>query len=172
MFGVRARAGQGRKVSSTATMRDKLAKVIWNTSLLPCSLAPQQTYEVLLDRAIGPEDCRALSQGVVITTMAQSAKRPLTARTLPCKVYPVAGTGNKRVKITLTEGRNRQVGDNTILNYFFSHQLTYFVGVLSRPWTRKVRKMFRSRGYAVKQLHRAKFMGISCRGLKVGETSQ
>lgn len=65
-----------------------------------------QSYEVTTEAPLSAEDCRRLAEGVVITTTAQSSARPLTARTLPCKVYPIEG---RRTRVTLKEGRNRQV---------------------------------------------------------------
>ena len=105
-----------------------------------------KVYEVTADRAVSPGDLRRLGDGVVITTMSQGSSkhsRPLTARTKPCKVSFVgdggAKRGGKKVRVTLVEGRNRQV-----------------------------RKMFKAVGYTVKKLHRASFMGMSCRDIPVG----
>ena len=115
-----------------------------------------KTYEVTADKPVAPADVRRLSEGVVITTTSQSSKksRPLTARTKPCKVSLIGGggggrsrssssssskRGGRRVRVTLVEGRNRQV-----------------------------RKMFRALGYTVKKLHRSSFMGMTARDVPVG----
>jgi len=102
-----------------------------------------KTYLVTTQHAVDPDECRKLATGVVITTTAQSSKskKPLTARTKPCKVHPLKGVmGGRCLKMVLTEGRNRQV-----------------------------RRMLRAVGHRVTSLHRASFMGIHPgQGLKPG----
>eukprot|EP00960_Hanusia_phi_P045175 757076-Hanusia_phi.AAC.6 len=96
-------------------------------------------YLVRTDRPIRAEDIRKLAEGVVITTVAQRDRKSkaITARTLPCEV---ARTSPDVIRITLHEGRNRQI-----------------------------RKMLEALGYEVVDLHRVEVMGITLEGLRVGE---
>jgi pseudouridine synthase len=69
-----------------------------------------KTYEVLVNDALTDDEIQRLRDGVVITTQAQrDGKRalPLTARTMPCIVE--TPNDKRRLKITLVEGRNRQI---------------------------------------------------------------
>jgi 23S rRNA pseudouridine2604 synthase len=93
-----------------------------------------KTYEVLVNEALTNEEVQQLRDGVVITTQAQrDGKRapPLTARTKPCLVETL-GSNTRRLRMTLVEGRNRQI-----------------------------RKMIASLGLKVQRLHRSEFMGIT-----------
>jgi len=65
-------------------------------------------YIVTTDRAVSQQDIAKLAEGVVITTVAQRDRtvKPLTAPTLPCRVERL---GPKILRITLQEGRNRQI---------------------------------------------------------------
>lgn len=92
-----------------------------------------KTYEVFVDRPVSDDKVRALRDGVVITTQAQRDRRrppPLTARTKPCVVERIGG-GRRRLRMTLVEGRNRQI-----------------------------RKMIEAVGGNVVELHRTEFMRI------------
>ena len=78
-----------------------------------------------------------LQDGVVITTTAQrKGAKPLTAPTKPCQVRRA---GRAKLRITLTEGRNRQI-----------------------------RLMLDALGYRVLALHRVSFAGLSLGGLAPG----
>lgn len=93
-----------------------------------------KTYHVLVNKAMDENDLLKLRDGVVITTVAQrdgNRAKPLTAKTLPCKVERLAGTRQRGVSMTLVEGRNRQI-----------------------------RKMMAALNYEVVELHRVEFMGI------------
>lgn len=90
-----------------------------------------KTYEVVVDHALTDSEIQRLRDGVVITTQAQrDGKRapPLTARTKPCEVERI---GSHILRMTLVEGRNRQI-----------------------------RKMIASLGLSVVELHRCEFMGL------------
>lgn len=91
-----------------------------------------KTYEVLINRPITNAQVQALRDGVVITTQAQRDRKrppPLTARTKPCIVERI--DGKRRLRMTLMEGRNRQI-----------------------------RKMIEALGLHVIELHRTEFMRI------------
>jgi 23S rRNA pseudouridine2604 synthase len=93
-----------------------------------------KTYQVTADRAIAPHHLQALRDGVVITTQAQRDHKrgpPLTVPTLPCHVQ-VAPHDPCRLRMTIVEGRNRQI-----------------------------RKMLEAVGYRVVKLHRITFMSIA-----------
>lgn len=90
-----------------------------------------KVYEVFADNKIHDHDIERLRNGIVITTIAQrDGKRapPRTAKTLPCDVQRIDSNG---VRMTLVEGRNRQI-----------------------------RKMMDALGYVVIDLQRIEFMGI------------
>ena len=89
-------------------------------------------YEVRPHQAVEAEDLERLRAGVVITTEAQrdGQRKALTARTLPCEVER-AGPRRESLRITLTEGRNRQI-----------------------------RRMLGALGYETLELHRRSFAGL------------
>lgn len=96
-----------------------------------------KTYEVRVDRPVCDRDVCRLRQGVVITTVAvRDGKRaaPYTAPTRPCHVEPLEP---RTLRMTITEGRNRQV-----------------------------RKMLAALGYSVVSLERTAFAGIVLDPLK------
>ena len=96
---------------------------------------------ILTESRVSDADIRQLSLGVVITTVAQRDGRhaePLTAKTKPCKV--VRGSQRLELRMTLTEGRNRQI-----------------------------RKMLGALGYTVVQLHRVRFMSVQLEDMKPDE---
>lgn len=68
-------------------------------------------YNVLVNQPLTEREVQELRDGVVITTQAQrDGKRaePLTARTKPCLVQ-VSKKDRRRLRMTLREGRNRQI---------------------------------------------------------------
>jgi pseudouridine synthase len=95
-----------------------------------------KTYRVQVDKVLTERALKALASGVVITTEAQRDRtnKILTARTKPCLIEQLAP---KELKMTIVEGRNRQV-----------------------------RKMLESIGYRVVKLHRTHFAGLTLSGLK------
>jgi len=96
-----------------------------------------KSYRVMVDRDIADVDVARLRRGLVITTdvVRQGKHRSVTAQTLPCQVERC---GDGRVlKMTLTEGRNRQI-----------------------------RVMLKTLGYSVIDLHRTEFLGIDLSGLR------
>lgn len=97
-----------------------------------------KVYEVLVDRKVSPRDVDRLANGVVIRTVAQRDRtsKVLVAPTKPCRVEQLAP---RMLRVTLTEGRNRQV-----------------------------RKMLAAVGYKVVKLHRTSVMGIRCDGIPCG----
>lgn len=100
-------------------------------------------YIVDLNRAPSDQQVDSLRQGVVITTTTQRDKssRAVTAKTRPCRVarLPATDPTSRRLEITLTEGRNRQI-----------------------------RRMCESLGLQVMGLHRVNFAGIGLKGLARG----
>ena len=101
----------------------------------------EKEYAILTESRVSDADIRQLSLGVVITTVAQRDGRhaePLTAKTKPCKV--VRGSQRLELRMTLTEGRNRQI-----------------------------RKMLGALGYTVVQLHRVRFMSVQLEDMKPDE---
>ena len=123
----------------------------------------QKVYEVELNKAPTDEDLQALREGVVVTTVAQRGKRPvttdfndlfdddldekdvkptfrrrripLTAKTRPCQVERTEWSPRNLV-VSIEEGRNRQI-----------------------------RRMCEARGLTVPALHRTEFAGLTLRGL-------
>lgn len=96
-------------------------------------------YDVLVNKPLTEREVQELRDGVVIMTRAQrDGKRaePLTARTKPCLVQ-VSKRDRRRIRMTLVEGRNRQI-----------------------------RKMIGSLGLEVVALRRYEFMGIGLDPLK------
>ena len=95
-----------------------------------------KVYQVMVHKPLTNADLDALREGVVITTVAQRdsgrQKKPLTARTLPCRVQRIPHTQGCGVTMTLVEGRNRQI-----------------------------RKMMQALDHEVVELHRSQFMGLS-----------
>ena len=90
-----------------------------------------KTYEVSVDKPIGDSDLDLLRDGVVITTVAQrdgNRGKPLTAKTRPCIVDRL---DRRSMRMTITEGRNRQI-----------------------------RKMVDALGYRVQWLERVAFAGM------------
>lgn len=68
-------------------------------------------YDVLVNQPLTSREVQELRDGVVITTQAQRDRKrsePLTARTKPCLV-DVSRKDRRRLRITLVEGRNRQI---------------------------------------------------------------
>mmetsp|Transcript_28071 Transcript_28071/g.82589 ORF Transcript_28071/g.82589 Transcript_28071/m.82589 type:complete len:390 (-) Transcript_28071:264-1433(-) len=99
-----------------------------------------KTYEVLIDAPVSEAQVQALRDGVVITTQAQRDRGrppPLTARTKPCIVERLDGRRGRRLRMTIVEGRNRQI-----------------------------RKMVEAVGRHVVELHRAEFMRIRLDSLR------
>jgi len=95
-----------------------------------------KTYVVDVDDDLTPDDLKRLREGIVITTVAQrdgQRKTPLTAATKPCKVEQLS---ERRFRITLNEGRNRQI-----------------------------RRMCEALKLRVLELKRVEFMGIEMHGL-------
>ena len=92
----------------------------------------EKEYLVQPHRPVTQEDLVKLRSGVVITTEAQrdGKRKTLTARTLPCGVER-AGPRHEGLRITLAEGRNRQI-----------------------------RKMLDALGYETLKLHRRSFAGL------------
>jgi len=90
-----------------------------------------KVYEAVVDRRIRNTDLQRLRDGVVITTdVARNGRhRAVTQRTLPCRVDRV---DDYCIRLTLVEGRNRQV-----------------------------RKMTAALDYVTTDLMRVEFMGIS-----------
>jgi pseudouridine synthase len=96
-------------------------------------------YDVVVNQPLTTREAQELRDGVVITTQAQrDGKRaePLTAKTKPCLVE-VAKNDRRRLRLTLEEGRNRQI-----------------------------RKMVASLGLSVVALRRYEFMNIGLDPLK------
>lgn len=104
-----------------------------------------KVYHVTLDKPIASRHIQQLRDGLVIATdtvRQKSRHVTLTAQTLPCLVERVVDDDSniencRRLKITLTEGRNRQI-----------RVMLQTVG-----------------GYIVTQLHRTAFLGIDLSGL-------
>lgn len=94
-----------------------------------------KTYLVDVDRPLRDSDLKGLRSGVTITTDRVRGGRheSITAKTRPCQVEVVAPT---RLRMTLEEGRNRQI-----------------------------RVMLATMGYTVLALERIDFMGIGLDGL-------
>lgn len=68
-------------------------------------------YDVLVNQPLTNREAQELRDGIVITTQAQrDGKRaePLTAKTKPCLVQ-VSRSDRRRLRLTLEEGRNRQI---------------------------------------------------------------
>ena len=96
-------------------------------------------YDVLVNKPLTDQEVQELRDGIVITTQAQrDGKRsePLTARTKPCLVQ-VSERDRRRLRMTLVEGRNRQI-----------------------------RKMIAALGLQVVALRRYEFMNIGLHPLK------
>ena len=92
----------------------------------------EKEYVVRTESRVSDADVKRLAEGVVITTVAQrdgNRAAPLTAATLPCRV--TRGNGSNTLRMTLTEGRNRQI-----------------------------RKMLGALGYTVVDLCRTRFLDI------------
>jgi 23S rRNA pseudouridine2604 synthase len=90
-----------------------------------------KVYMVRVDKAISDNHIQRLRDGIIITTVAHrdgNRAKPLTAKTRPCQVERI---GSHLLKITLIEGRNRQI-----------------------------RKMLGALDYTVVELQRVEFMGI------------
>lgn len=98
-----------------------------------------KVYLVSVDKPISDKDLVMLRNGVIITTPVQRDRvdKLITAKTLGCEVERV---DLKRFRITLHEGRNRQI-----------------------------RKMCEALGYEVTYLHREKIVSIGLKGMKEGE---
>lgn len=96
-------------------------------------------YMVSVNKPISDKDLLMLRNGVIITTPVQRDRvdKLITAKTLACQVERI---DLKRFRITLYEGRNRQI-----------------------------RKMCESLGYEVVDLHREKVVSIGLKGIKEGE---
>ena len=95
-----------------------------------------KVYVVDVDDDLTPDDLKRLREGIVITTVAQrdgQRKTPLTAATKPCEVEQLS---ERAFRITLNEGRNRQI-----------------------------RRMCEALRLRVLELKRVEFMGIEMRGL-------
>eukprot|EP01039_Chlorochromonas_danica_P009779 gene9781-10814_t len=105
-----------------------------NEALLHRSCKQDKIYEVTMDRTVSPGQLKKLREGVVITTPLQhDGNRLYTARTLPALVSQL---DSRTLRITLTEGRNRQI-----------------------------RRMAEAVGLGVQHLLRVSFAGIELRGL-------
>mmetsp|Transcript_6043 Transcript_6043/g.14597 ORF Transcript_6043/g.14597 Transcript_6043/m.14597 type:complete len:393 (-) Transcript_6043:421-1599(-) len=99
----------------------------------------KKTYMVVANRKISEHHVEKLREGVLITTLAQRDRKvkPLTAYTLPAEVEQLK---DNCIRISITEGRNRQI-----------------------------RKMMEALGYEVIELHRTGVMGIGLDGLSEGK---
>lgn len=95
-----------------------------------------KVYDVFVDKFVTNVDLDALRDGVTISTIAQRdrTRKTYTAKTLPCTIERLRGNG---IRITLSEGRNRQI-----------------------------RKSLGALGYTALTLHRIQFGGISLSGLE------
>lgn len=105
-------------------------------------------YHVTVDKPILDRDLTLLSDGIVITTVAQrDGKRaqPLTQRTKPCLVKR---TGSNSFQITLVEGRNRQIRKMTgaLMYTVISLQRTNFMGIQLRKGGSSSKKGLKSPG--------------------------
>lgn len=89
-----------------------------------------KTYEVKLSKPLEEKHKEYLTKGIVIDGK----------RTAPCKIDYLSKNDRRRVKITIIEGRNRQV-----------------------------KKMFEKFGYKIYKLHRSKIGTIGLGNLNVGE---
>jgi 23S rRNA pseudouridine2604 synthase len=101
-------------------------------SVLRSARGHEKEYLVRTESRVSDADVKRLAEGVVITTVAQrdgNRAPPLTAATLPCRV--TRGSGPNSLRMTLTEGRNRQI-----------------------------RKMLGALGYTVLDLCRTRFLDI------------
>jgi len=92
-----------------------------------------KVYKVMVNGRLEDDHLRRLRDGIVIKTVAQRKGRTeeentLIAKTKPCKVERI---GPSSCRMTLTEGRNRQI-----------------------------RKMMEALGFRVVKLHRVEFMGL------------
>ncbi|KAG5180864.1 pseudouridine synthase, partial [Tribonema minus] len=97
----------------------------------------EKVYTVTVERRISDAALERMRSGVTITAPVQHSGKAVTAKTLPCQAGPCDWYS---VKITLKEGRNRQI-----------------------------RRMCEEVGHKVKFLHRASFMGITLNGMREGE---
>lgn len=95
-----------------------------------------KVYDVFVDKFVSHVDLDALRNGVTISTVAQRdrTRKTYTAKTLPCTVERLRGNG---IRITLSEGRNRQI-----------------------------RKSLGALGYTALTLHRVQFGGVTLSGLQ------
>jgi len=78
-------------------------------SSLRSGLEIKKVYEVFTDRKLSDFDLERLRQGVMITTFSQrdrQQRKELTAPTKPCEIDRLPGNG---LRVTLIEGRNRQI---------------------------------------------------------------
>ena len=108
----------GRLPNSALRMKNKQPKV----------------YEAVVDRRIRDADLQRLRDGIVITTdVARNGRhRSVTRRTLPCEVERV---DNYCMRLTLVEGRNRQVRKMTAALDYDTVELlrTDFMGIAMDP---------------------------------------
>lgn len=105
----------------------------------------EKEYLVRTESRVSDADMQRLAAGVVITTVAQrdgNRAAPLTAATLPCRVVR-GGGGPNTLRMTLTEGRNRQI-----------------------------RKMLGALGYTVLDLCRTRFIDVHLGRLAANEVRE
>lgn len=74
----------------------------------------EKEYHVVVQPPLSPKAIEKLRRGVEITTVQQRTQKVTTAKTNPCRVEYLPGTGSKRtttpiLRFVLSEGRNRQI---------------------------------------------------------------
>jgi pseudouridine synthase len=111
-----------------------------NSAFLHRSQSKEKVYEVTTDKTLSEYEIQSLRQGIMISTPIQRESyksndytRFVTAKTLPCQVVRL---NNNKLRMTLIEGRNRQI-----------------------------RRMMDSLGVKVVELKRISFAGITLQGL-------
>jgi 23S rRNA pseudouridine2604 synthase len=114
-----------------------------NNALLNPHSKNEKEYEVTLSKVPSDEQIKDLRDGVVITTVMQrdTYSKPVTARTKPCIVERVGEPKHRKLRIVLTEGRNRQI-----------RRMVETLG----------------NGFHVVELHRTRFCGVSLKGVAHG----
>jgi pseudouridine synthase len=110
-----------------------------------------------LDKIPSDDDIRILENGVVITTLAQrsTVSKPITAKTLPCKI-----TRNKRLPNMSVLILDPLFMNKALISYFYRLEI-----LLTEGRNRQIRKMVEAIGYQVMSLHRTSFSGITLSGL-------
>ncbi len=110
-----------------------------------------------MDKIPSDDDIRILENGVVITTLAQrsTVSKPITAKTLPCKI-----TRNKRLPNMSVLILDPLFMNKALISYFYRLEI-----LLTEGRNRQIRKMVEAIGYQVMSLHRTSFSGITLSGL-------